>query len=616
MGNYYIVGTAGHIDHGKSALIEKLTGINPDRLVEEQKRGITLDIGFSYLDYDDLSISFVDVPGHEKLIKNMLVGAMGFDMCLFAVDAKEKIKAQTIEHANIINFLGVKNIIVAVTKTDLISTSERDVAIAEIKSFFENYNFHNIHVMPVSIYDEASINNLKQLIIRILKGLKPKDENGPFLMHIDRRFIVKGFGVVVTGTALQGVVRKNDVLAHLPSSKRVGVKNLHIHNKSVQYAPAGSRVAINITGLNVDELKRGDSFITPSSLILVKNFYAKISVFNNLPGHSTIKSNRTYPIFIGTDHFSGKFVLLDKKEIRPGESAFAKIYLDRPYPPYIKEPFIIRGSSPQTTLGGGTVVAISHFNLKKGDVIKLLEFADLGNVKAFLELVVYNRLSVEIPPIMQFLPLNKEDLHSFVNNNDLIISNNYLINKKAITMLKRSIINEVEKLPAVTLSTLQRYLKDLPMEFKEQTEREIVGYLKEKGFYLKADTITKEKLSSFELQAEAVYKKMVKDINLSNTALLSKELGTDEKTAMNYLKYLINKEKIVRLDDKNYMAKGVFYEYIKKIEEIAKKTGYVDVNILKDNLSLSRKFLIAFLEYLDKTGKFINKNNKRYLKHI
>ena len=217
---------------------------------------------------------------------------------------------------------------------------------------------------------------------------------------------------------------------------------------------------------------------------------------------------------------------------------------------------------------------------------------------------------------MQFLPLNKEDLHSFVNNNDLIISNNYLINKKAITMLKRSIINEVEKLPAVTLSTLQRYLKDLPMEFKEQTEREIVGYLKEKGFYLKADTITKEKLSSFELQAEAVYKKMVKDINLSNTALLSKELGTDEKTAMNYLKYLINKEKIVRLDDKNYMAKGVFYEYIKKIEEIAKKTGYVDVNILKDNLSLSRKFLIAFLEYLDKTGKFINKNNKRYLKHI
>jgi len=136
MGNYYIVGTAGHIDHGKSALVEKLTGINPDRLEEEQKRGITLDIGFAYLDYDDLSISFVDVPGHEKLIKNMLVGAMGFDMCLFAVDVKEKIKAQTIEHANIINFLGVKNVIVAVTKSDLVDVVERDKAVLEIKELF------------------------------------------------------------------------------------------------------------------------------------------------------------------------------------------------------------------------------------------------------------------------------------------------------------------------------------------------------------------------------------------------------------------------------------------------------------------------------------------------
>lgn len=615
MGNYYIVGTTGHIDHGKSALVEKLTGINPDRLEEEQKRGITLDIGFAYLDYDDLSISFVDVPGHEKLIKNMLVGAMGFDMCLFAVDVKEKIKAQTIEHANIINFLGVKNVIVAVTKSDLVDVVERDKAVLEVKSFFENYSFQNIHVMPVSIYDEVSINNLKQLIIRTVKNVKPKDKNGPFLMHIDRRFTVKGFGVVVTGTALKGAVSKNDVLVHLPSLKAVGVKNLHIHNRPVQYAEAGSRVAINIAGLDVDEIKRGDSVTTPSSLTVVKNFYAKISVFNNVPVQTVIKSNKTYPIFIGADHVNGTFVLLDRKEMKRGESAFAKVYLDRPYWPYIKEPFIIRGGSPQYTLGGGNVLAISHFHLKKVEMVKLLALADDSNVKAFLEMVVNNRLSVEIPPMMQFLPLNESDCNTYINNSDLAIDGNYLVNKKAVLSLKRDIINEVEQLTTVKLSTLRGYIKDLPMAFKEYVEREIIDYLKGKGFYLKGDSLTKETLSAFELQAEALYKKMIKEVNLSNAALISKALKIDEKTAMNYLKYLINKEKIVRLDDKNYIASVVFHEYMKKIEEIARKRGYVDVNTLKEHFSLSRKFLIAFLEYLDKTGKFINKDNKRYLKH-
>ena len=617
MGSYYIVGTAGHIDHGKSTLVEKLTGINPDRLIEEQKRGITLDLGFAYLDYEDLSISFVDVPGHEKLIKNMVAGATGFDMCLFAVDGREKIKAQTVEHANIINFLGVKDIIVAITKADLLDKSDRDDAMHEIKNFFEQYAFQNIQIIPTSIYDEASISNLRQVIINTVKGLKPKDNSGPFLIHLDRKFIVKGFGVVVTGTALKGIVNKNDILEHLPTLKKVNVKNIQVHNKTIQSASAGSRVAINVAGLNLSELQRGNSLITPDALTLVDNFYAKVTIFSDVSFKVGVKSNKTYPVFIGTDHFNAKLVLLSNKEIKSGEIAFAKIYLDKPYPPFIKEPFIIRGGSPQATLGGGIAISISHYNLKKSDLIVLLGAIDSGNFELFLDMLfVKGNLSIKMPPLLQFLPLSASTFESLLNKKELVVSGGSIVNKKGLIELKKNFVKEVERENTAKLSTLRKLLIDLPPEYQQASEQEIINQLRNAGFNIKADTITKEQLSPFELQAEALYKKMLKNLDLSNSAVIAKALNVDENIAKNYLKYLLNKEKIVRLDDKNYIVKAVLQDYIKKIEIIAKRAGYVDVNILKEHFALSRKFLIGFLEYLDQTGKYINKDNKRYLKYV
>ena len=617
MGNYYIVGTAGHIDHGKSALVEKLTGINPDRLIEEQKRGITLDLGFAYLDYEDLSISFVDVPGHEKLVKNMVAGATGFDMCLFAVDGREKIKAQTVEHANIINFLGVKNIIIAITKADLLDKSESEDVMQEIKSFFEDYDFQNIQILATSIYDEDSINKLRLAIINTVRGLKPKDKSGPFLMHLDRKFTIRGFGVVVTGTALKGIVNKNSTLEHLPSLRKVNVKNIQVHNKTVQSASAGARVAINIGGLNLDEIERGDSLTTLESLTLVDTFYAKVTMFIDDPLQMRIKSNKTYPVFIGTDHFNAKFVLLNNKEIKRGESAFAKVYLDRPYPPYIKEPFIIRGGSPQATLGGGIVFSISQFNLKKSNLVALLNAVATENFELFLDMLfIKENLSIKMPPLLQFLPLSDVKLQSLLDKKGLVVSEGYLINKRSLIELKNNFIKDVEKTKTAKLSSLRKLLSDLPVGFQVIVEREVLTKLKELGFIIKGDTITKEQLSYFEVQAEALFKKMQQNLDLSNSAVISKELNVDENTAKNYLKYLTNKEKIVKLDDKNYIVRKVLHDYLKKIELIAKKKGYVDVNVLKEQFSLSRKFLIGFLEYLDKTGRYINRDNKRYLKNV
>jgi len=231
-------------------------------------------------------------------------------------------------------------------------------------------------------------------------------------------------------------------------------------------------------------------------------------------------------------------------------------------------------------------------------------------------LFIKENLSIKIPPILQFLPVSEAAFASLLNKKELVVSGGYMINKKGLKELKETFVKEVERENTMKLSTLRKLLKDLPPEYQLTLEQEIINQLRKVGFNIKGDTITKEQFSPFELQAEALFKKMQKNLDLSNCAIIAKELNVGENTAINYLKYLANKEKIVRLDDRNYIVKAVLQDYLNKIEVIAKKIGYVDVNVLKKHFALSRKFLIGFLEYLDKTGKYINRDNKRYLKNV
>ena len=632
MGNYYIVGTAGHIDHGKSSLVEKLTGTNPDRLIEEKKRGITIDLGFAYLYSDDVILSFIDVPGHEGFIKNMIAGAAGFDICLMAIDCLELIMPQTIEHTNIVNLLGIKDIIIAITKCDKIKSEQICEAKKKIQDFLEPYNFNTISILPVSIFDNLTIDNLKKTLINACKTVIPKSNSGPFLLHIDRKFTVKGIGTVITGTALKGTIKKNETLQHLPSEKPIRIKNIQVHNKDTSTAAAGARVAINLAGIELDSIERGDTLCTPLSARQVSKAYAYIKVFNNLKMDISITNNKTYPIYIGTEHLSGKIILQKTKQIKASSGCFALITFDRKYPVYYKEPFIIRGYSPQTSIGGGQILSITNYNLDKNNLSQALSYLYNDNYEEFVKILLENNeYGLYIPDNIQFTHLQPQELENLVKklNIEIFLSTQYgltsqrsnqqhfytyLIKKEQITKLLKEAISELESKGTIKIAQLRINLKQYPEALIKTIEKQLIQYALSAGFTVKADIITKIVKSEFEVKAFDILEAMKRDINLSNASVLSEKLNIKEDTIKEYLKFLLNKEVIIKIDDRDFMEKLTFKNIIEKIEDLVHSRGYIDVQILKETLQLSRKFLIAFLEFLDKNGRYVNKDNKRYLK--
>ncbi len=261
---YVILGTAGHIDHGKSSLVKALTGIDPDRLKEEKERGITIDLGFADLSYPDgLTVGIVDVPGHERLVKNMLAGAGGIDLVLLVIAADEGIMPQSREHLHICNLLKIKSGLIAITKADLVEEDWLDLVEDDVKKFVKGTFLEEAEIVPVSSKTMFNIDLLKEKIREAALKVEPKPTKGLFRLPIDRVFTLKGFGTVVTGTAVSGSISVDDAVEILPSNIKSKVRGLHSHGKPIQTAYAGQRVAINLQGVDKDEIKRGDSVCCP-----------------------------------------------------------------------------------------------------------------------------------------------------------------------------------------------------------------------------------------------------------------------------------------------------------------------------------------------------------------
>jgi selenocysteine-specific elongation factor len=268
---HIILGTAGHIDHGKSYLVKALTGIDPDRLKEEKERGITIDLGFAYLGYPDgLTVGIVDVPGHERLVKNMLAGAGGIDLVLLVIAADEGIMPQSREHLSICNLLKIKSGLVAITKTDLVEQEWLELLEDDIKKFVKGSFLEGTAIVPVSSKTMHNIDLLKEKIRDVALHVEPKPTKGLFRLPIDRVFTLKGFGTVVTGTAVSGNLSLDEAVEILPSNVRSKVRGLHSHGKAMQTAYAGQRVAINLLGVDKDMLQRGDSLVTPGRFTSTK----------------------------------------------------------------------------------------------------------------------------------------------------------------------------------------------------------------------------------------------------------------------------------------------------------------------------------------------------------
>jgi len=349
------VGTAGHIDHGKSALVKALTGIDPDRLEEEKRRGMTIDLGFAHFDLPSgLRVGLVDVPGHERLIRNMLAGATGIDLVLLVVAADEGVMPQSREHLDILRFLRVDRGIVVLNKVDLVADPEwRQLVIEDIRALVAGTFLENAPCIPVSARTGAGIPQLVAAIDESLQAISPRPVDAPVRIPIDRSFTMAGFGTVVTGTLWTGRVRTGDALELLPLGREVRVRQLQSHGVVVDEACAGQRVALNIVGAAKAEIARGHVLAFPRSLQPTALLDVRVRV---LAGAPPLSHHERVRMYVGADEVIGRLRLLDRGRLDPGATGVAQLRLERPTVVARGDPFVLRRYSPMITVGGGEVI--------------------------------------------------------------------------------------------------------------------------------------------------------------------------------------------------------------------------------------------------------------------
>jgi selenocysteine-specific elongation factor len=359
-----ILGTAGHIDHGKTSLVQALTGVNCDRLPEEKARGITIDIGFASLDLPPYHLGVVDVPGHERFIKNMLAGASGVDLALLVVAADDSVMPQTREHLEILRLLGLRHGVIALTKTDLVDEITREVAELEIRELVRGTFLEDAAIIPTSAHTGAGIPELKAAIADSCRRVEDRGGEEWFRLAIDRAFIVQGHGTIVTGSVMSGVLHVGDELEWLPRMDRVRVRSLQNHDQAVEEVRRGQRAAINLAGVRHEDVMRGQEVAAPGYLIPSRVLTVRLHCLADRK--RPIKHRLPVRFHLGTSEIMGTVALLDCDAIPPGKWGLAQLFLDEPATATWGQPFVVRESSAAHTLGGGQVLQPVARKIRRG----------------------------------------------------------------------------------------------------------------------------------------------------------------------------------------------------------------------------------------------------------
>ena len=377
---HVIIGTAGHVDHGKTLLVKALTGIDTDRLVEEKKRGITIELGFAHLDFDDgTQAGIVDVPGHEKFIKNMLAGAGGIDLAMLVVAADEGFMPQTVEHLGILQLLGIREGVVVITKTDMVDGEWVEMVKEDVKEQVRGTFLEGKPIYPVSAYTGEGIRELREALKALVAQVQEKSLRTPFRLPIDRVFSVDGFGTVVTGTLIEGAVTVGDDAAIMPDGLECRVRNLQVHGSDVKTAYAGQRVAMNLAGVKKTDITRGDTIAKPGSMRVSLMLDVRLQNLKN--SQRTIVNGSQVHLYHGSAVRLAKVVLLERDALQPGESAYAQLRMTEEIATRQGDRFVIRFYSPLETIGGGVILDDHPYRHKRNDaqVLRMLAVKESGS---------------------------------------------------------------------------------------------------------------------------------------------------------------------------------------------------------------------------------------------
>lgn len=374
MDSFIIIGTAGHVDHGKTWLVKALTGVDTDRLKEEKERGISIELGFAPLRLPGgITAGVVDVPGHERFVKNMLAGAGGIDLVLFVVAADEGVMPQTREHLDILELLRVQKGVVALTKVDLVDEEWLLLVEEDVRELLKPTHFRDAPIVPVSSVTGAGLKELLDALAGVAAEVNPKPRTGEARLPIDRVFTITGFGTVLTGTLFSGTMHTGDTLEIMPSGLKGRVRSLQVHGQKVEEAGAGQRVAVNLTGVEVGQVKRGDVLVTPGAFPAVRRVTAALHLLERAP--HPLKNYQRIRFHLGTKEALGRVRLLDRDELRPGDDAVVQIELEEAVVAAVHDRYVIRQYSPVTTIGGGEIIECGGKRYKRfrPEVLRQLE---------------------------------------------------------------------------------------------------------------------------------------------------------------------------------------------------------------------------------------------------
>ncbi|GKX31239.1 selenocysteine-specific translation factor [Vallitalea longa] len=629
--DHLIIGTAGHVDHGKTELVKALTGYDTDRLKEEKRRGMTIELGFAPFMIDGKTFSIVDVPGHEKLVKTMVAGATGMDMALLIIAADEGIMPQTIEHVNILNVLDISNVIIVITKIDLVDELKLRDVIEDVKEYIAQTLSMNTPICPVSSKLNLGMDKLKNMISDLSEKIIIDRNQELFRMPIDRVFTIKGHGTVVTGTITGGKINKDSLVEILPDKTISKVRTIQVHGSDREKAYAGQRCAINLSRVDKSSINRGDVIGKPNELLPTLTIDTAIY---NLSENDEIKHNQKVRINIGTTEVIGKLKMLQRNILSKNEKSYARIRLEKPIIAVFEDKFIIRSLSPVITLGGGKVLSHKPTRLPKdkNEALEYFTLLDEGNTEKIILYLLENNFKIfTIDNIFKELYIQRQAIFQSLTQllkQQLVIklSNKYYISQKTYLSLKNRIISAIKdyyknNIYSIAINKETLRTKEFPKWASIEFDTLVKLYAKNNIINIIDDQISindQSRITNISNNPQInELEKLILKSNLQGLNI-TKYQDTQLLRALNnqlpnLISFLLRTGKIVQLNTTTYIHKTHYDKLINLINNLFLQYDKITVQQVRDLLQIGRKQTIILLEYLDQKGLTKRINNHRIL---
>ncbi|MFO7152260.1 MAG: selenocysteine-specific translation elongation factor [Bacillota bacterium] len=615
-----IIGTAGHIDHGKTTLIKAMTGIDTDRLKEEKERGITIDLGFARLLLPSgRQVGIVDVPGHEKFVKNMLAGAGGIDLVLLVIAADEGVMPQTREHLNILQLLNVKKGIVVVTKKDLVDDEWLELVSDDIKKELKGTFLENSPMVFVSAVTGEGIEDLVQLIDRMTAENGEKDLDSPFRLPVDRAFSIPGIGTVVTGSLLCGRIRVGQTVEIFPKGLRSKVRSIEVHGESKDVALAGQRTAVNLSDVKPEDISRGDVVSEVKAMMPASRAAVWFKLLKDSP--RALKNRERVRFHAGTGEVMGRINLLEGDELFPGGETFAFVDFEKPVAVVYRDYYVVRSYSPVHTIGGGQVLFLNPPRFKKSlkeKALEALKKAKDGDLKDFI-LGFVSTFGKPHVPIKDLVP------HTGKNAGDLVKAAQSLAEEGKIVMLRVGAEDEVfgiefyEEKRAKAKEILEKYHQKFPLsegmlkeEFRSRLDLEgkvfevLLGKWAEEGVVESTGKTVNLRgfAARMDERQKRVADRLLRELKEKGWAPptigeLQSMLGSEAGSVKEVLNWLVSQGDAVKISDDLYLAKEWVDKALELLREYFRENEELTVAQFRDMLGTSRKYALPLLEYMD-----------------